>query len=112
MAREEVQSHRAAGFSGPCQPVPELNLTHETLSSDPISASIPNRGTFVNDVELYRLTCLQKISDATTGGALHIEPGIWVTQLPTAEPLVEAPPARGQFVARMGSIPHVNILLA
>jgi len=89
----------------------ELNLTHETLKFDPISSPVPNRGTFQQDIELFGLTYLQKISDATTGGALHIEPGIWVTQPPTTSP-VEDPPANGQIVARMGSIPHGNVLLA
>jgi hypothetical protein len=89
----------------------ELNLTHETLKFDPISSSIPNRGVFQDDIELFGLTYLQKISDATTGGALHIEPGIWVTQPATTQPAV-SPPAGGQIVARMGSIPHGNALLA
>ncbi len=89
----------------------ELNLTEETLKFDPIGSSIPNRGTFQEDIELFGLTYLQKISDATTGGAIHIEPGIWVTQPPTTAPAV-APPQGGQIVARMGSIPHGNALLA
>jgi hypothetical protein len=89
----------------------ELNLTQETLKFDPISSAVPNRGTFQDDIELFGLTYLQKISDATTGGALHIEPGIWVTQPPTTQPAVD-PPAGGNVVARMGSIPHGNALLA
>jgi hypothetical protein len=89
----------------------ELNLTQETLKFDPISSSIPNRGTFQDDLELFGLTYLQKISDATTGGALHIEPGIWVTHASTTQP-PENPPAKGQIVARMGSIPHGNVILA
>ena len=52
-----------------------------------------------------------QISDATTGGALHIEPGIWVTQPPTSEPLL-SPPEGGQLVTRMANIPHGNSLLA
>src|SRR5579862_8380205 len=56
----------------------ELNQTFETLSFVPISSSIPNRGDVVNDIEMFGLTYLQKISDAVTGGALHIEPGIWI----------------------------------
>ena len=57
----------------------ELNQTQETLRFDPIASSIPNRGDAQDDIELFGLTYLQKISDAVTGGALHIEPGIWVT---------------------------------
>jgi hypothetical protein len=104
------------GLPGP-PPIPaanlflELNLTDETLEVVPISSSIPNRGTFQEDLELFGLTYLQKISDATTGGALHIEPGIWITHGATTDP-VEDPPADGQIVARMGSIPHGNALLA
>jgi hypothetical protein len=88
----------------------ELNLTEETLKFDPISSAIPNRGTFQDDIELFGLTYLQKISDATTGGALHIEPGIWVTQPATTQPS-ETPPPGGQLVARMGNIPHGNSIL-
>jgi hypothetical protein len=89
----------------------ELNLTRETLTFDPISSSIPNRGTFQDDIELFGLTYLQKISDSTTGGALHIEPGIWVTQSSPTDP-VQTPSAGVQLVGRMGSIPHGNALLA
>jgi hypothetical protein len=88
----------------------ELNLTTETLQFTPISSSIPNRGFLQADIELFGLTYLQQISDATTGGALHIEPGIWVTQPPTSGPLL-TPPTGQQLVARMGNIPHGNSIL-
>ena len=84
----------------------ELNLTKETLKFDPISTSVPNRGFAQTDIELFGLTYLQKISDRTTGGALHIEPGIWVSVPGTTGP---GEPAS---VARMGTIPHGNALLA
>jgi hypothetical protein len=84
----------------------ELNQTQETLRFDPIATSIPNRGNAQNDIELFGLTYLQKISDAVTGGALHIEPGIWVTIPSTTEPQENA------SVARMATIPHGNALLA
>jgi hypothetical protein len=84
----------------------ELNLTRESLKFDPISTSIPNRGLGQKDIELFGLTYLQKISDATTGGALHIEPGIWVSVPNTTDP--DLP----RSVTRMGSIPHGNALLA
>ncbi|HTV90053.1 MAG TPA: hypothetical protein VME41_13645 [Stellaceae bacterium] len=89
----------------------ELNLTNETTKFDPISSSIPNRGFAQADIELFGLTYLQKISDATTGGALHIEPGIWVTQPPTSNPPL-SPPTGAQLVSRMANIPHGNSLLA
>jgi hypothetical protein len=89
----------------------ELNLTSETTEFSPISSSIPNRGFAQQDIELFGLTYLVQISDATTGGALHIEPGIWVFQPPTTAPLL-SPPAGGQLVTRMANIPHGNSLLA
>jgi hypothetical protein len=88
----------------------ELNLTSETLTFTPISSAIPNRGFAQPDIALFGLTYLQQISDATTGGALHIEPGIWVTQPATSAPPL-SPPAGGQLVARMGNIPHGNSIL-
>ncbi len=88
----------------------ELNQTFETLSFTPISSTIPNRGSAVNDVTLFGLTYLQKIVDLVTGGALHIEPGIWV-HVPSQD--TNPPDAnKTQSVARMGTIPHGNSLLA
>jgi hypothetical protein len=89
----------------------ELNLTSETTEFTPISSSIPNRGFAQPDIELFGLTYLVQISDATTGGALHIEPGIWVTQPATSQPLL-SPPEGGQLVTRMANIPHGNSLVA
>jgi hypothetical protein len=90
----------------------ELNQTHEVLKLDTIGSSIPNRAFGQNeDLELFGLTYLQKISDVVTGGALHIEPGIWVTQGSTAYP-PETAPAGAQIIARMASIPHGNSMLA
>jgi len=84
----------------------ELNQTHETLRVDPIGSEIPNRGNGVPDIDLFGLTYLQKISDAVTHGALHIEPGIWVN---VPDPAL---PAGQQNVVRMATIPHGNALLA
>lgn len=89
----------------------QLNRTREHLKIDPIGSPIPNRGFGQADIELYGLTYLQKVSDLATGGALHIEPGLWVTQPPTEYP-PETAPANAQIIARMGSIPHGNALLA
>ena len=85
----------------------ELNQTFETLSFIPISSTIPNRGNAVDDIELFGLTYLQKISDLATGGALHIEPGIWV-HIPSQD----TNNGQTQSVARMATIPHGNSLLA
>jgi hypothetical protein len=89
----------------------QLNQTNETLKIDPIGSSIPNRGFGQDDMELFGLTYLQKISDAGHDGALHIEPGIWITQKESSYP-DEIPPAGGQIIARMASIPHGNSVLA
>lgn len=83
----------------------ELNQTFETLSFIPIASSIPNRGNVVDDIELFGLTYLQKVSDIVTKGALHIEPGIWI-HIPSQDS------GNTQSVARMGTIPHGNSLLA
>jgi hypothetical protein len=90
----------------------QLNQTRETLKFDPIGSAIPNRGFGQDDIELFGLTYLQQISDAGLDGALHIEPGIWVTQPSTTFPPEAAPAPAQQLVARMGTIPHGNSLLA
>ena len=97
-------------FQGDAPLYLQLNQTSETLKIDPIGSS-SHRGSGQDDIELFGLTYLQKISDASTDGALHIEPGIWVTQPQTAYPS-EVPPPGGQIVARMASIPHGNSILA
>ncbi len=89
----------------------QLNQTREHLRFDPIGSPVPNRGFGQDDIELFGLTYLQKIVDAGNDGALHIEPGIWVTQPNTTFP-PESAPAHDQLVARMGTIPHGNSLLA
>jgi hypothetical protein len=97
----------------------QLSDTDETLKFDPIGSPIPNRIFGPNpappapprDLKLNGLTYLQKIHDAQTGGALHIEPGIWIRQPNTNYPPETAP--KGQdLIARMGNIPHGNSLLA
>jgi hypothetical protein len=89
----------------------QLNHTRETLTFTPIGGPVPNRGFGQDDIELFGLTYLQQISDAAKDGALHIEPGIWVTQ-PNTEFPPESVPKPAQLVARMGTIPHGNSVLA
>ena len=67
----------------------ELNFTNETLKFDSIGSPIPTRG-----------------FDQNTGGALHLEPGIWINIPKTTEPVETA------SIARMASIPHGTVLLA
>lgn len=89
----------------------QLNQTRESLEIIPIGSSIPNRGFGQDDIELFGLTYLQKISDANHGGALHIEPGIWVIQPDTTYP-IESASSGARLVSRMGNIPHGNSVLA
>jgi hypothetical protein len=89
----------------------QLNQTHETLTVEPIGSPIPNRGFGQDDIALFGLSYLQKVSDLPTGGALHFEPGLWVTQPPTEFPPETAEPGE-QLIFRMGSIPHGNAMLA
>jgi hypothetical protein len=84
----------------------ELNFTVESLKFDTISSPIPNRGFAQPDIELYGLHYLQQIADRNTGGALHLEPGLWISIPATTSP--HDPPT----VARMASIPHGTTLLA
>src|SRR6202167_3436135 len=92
-------------FQGDAPLYLQLNQTEETLKIDPIGSPIPNRGFGQDDMELFGLTYLQQIVDAGHDGALHIEPGIWVTQPNTTFP-AESVNAPAQLVARMGTIPH------
>ncbi len=98
-------------FEGNADLYLQINTTNEVLTVTPIGSPIPNRGFGQPDITLYGLTYLQKINDSCTGGAMHIEPGIWITQTPTSYP-PETTPIDSQIIARMGSIPHGNALLA
>lgn len=88
----------------------QVNQTRETLTIDPIGSPIPNRGFGQDDVTLFGLNYLQRIEDAAADGALHLEPGLWVTQPPLTYP-PETVPAGEQLIFRLGSIPHGNSLL-
>jgi hypothetical protein len=84
----------------------ELNMTNESLIFTPINGAIPNRGLAMPDIDMFGLTYLQQISEASTGAGLHIEPGIWANVPQTSDP--NEPPS----VVRMGSIPHGTVILA
>jgi len=89
----------------------QLNQTDETLAIDPIGSGVPNRGFGQDDIELFGLTYLDRISDQVTSGALHIEPGIWISQPRTTYPH-QSPPPGGQIVARLATIPHGTSVLS
>ncbi|MHB8394701.1 MAG: heme-binding protein [Candidatus Dormibacteria bacterium] len=83
----------------------ELNLTSETLTFCQINGAIPNRGLLQADINMFGLTYLQQIADASNGSALHIEPGIWIVVPETTNP------AEPPTVVRMASIPHGTAIL-
>jgi len=103
--------HTKPPFNGVTDLYLQLNQTRERLKFEPIGSAIPNRGFGQDDIQLFGLTYLQQITDAGFDGALHIEPGIWVTQPPTSFPPESVPPP-AQLVARMATIPHGNSVLA
>lgn len=78
----------------------ELNATRETLEFQTIGSPIPNRGSRQNDIDLFGVHYLQTISEQENGGALHLEPGIWVNVPRTTVP------ADGPTIARLATIPH------
>jgi hypothetical protein len=84
----------------------EINLTNETLVFTPINGAIPNRGLAMPDIDMFGLTYMQQISEASTGAGLHIEPGIWASIPITSDPSEPA------SVVRMASIPHGTVVLA
>jgi hypothetical protein len=85
----------------------KLNATVENLEFRPIGGNVPNRGsTGQNDINIFGLTYLQRVSDATSNGALHIEPGVWLHVPSTTVP------ALPNTVVRQGSIPHGTSVLA
>jgi hypothetical protein len=95
-------------FGGPATFRLKMNSTSEILTISEIGADIPNRGFLQPDLHFLGVHYLQQVSDATTHGQLHIEPGIWLN-LPPNPP---DPNPNVSFVARAATIPHGNALLA
>ncbi len=84
----------------------KLNTTMETLSFTKIGGPIPNRGSSQGDIFFVGLHYLQQVSDGVTSELMHLEPGLWLN-LP-----VSTSPAQPQTLARLGTIPHGDALLA
>jgi hypothetical protein len=82
----------------------ELNLLGETLEFTPIGSPVFNRGSLQGDIQIYGLTYLHRVVDNTTGGALHIEPGMWLNIPATTVPASDA------TIARLLTIPHGNAI--
>lgn len=84
----------------------KLNATRETLTFTPIGGPIPNRGSAQDDIAFLGLHYFQQVSDAVTNEGLHVEPGLWL-HLP-----MTTAPQQAATVARLGTIPHGDSLLA
>ena len=82
----------------------ELSLLQETIEFTTIGSPVFNRGSVQDDVTIYGVTYLHRVTDATTGGALHIEPGMWLNIPATADPQADA------SIARLATIPHGNAI--
>jgi hypothetical protein len=80
----------------------ELNLLRETIEFTTIGSPVFNRGSRQDDIAIYGLTYLHRVTDGVTGGALHIEPGLWLNIPATTEPKADA------SIARLATIPHGN----
>jgi hypothetical protein len=84
----------------------KLNATRETLTFTSIGGPIPNRGSAQDDIAFLGLHYFQQVSDAITNEALHLEPGLWLN-LP-----ITTAPQEPATIARLGTIPHGDSLLA
>jgi len=80
----------------------QLNMLREAIEYTTIGSPVFNRGSEQEDMAIYGVTYMHRVTDDTTGGALHIEPGMWLNIPPTVVP------AAGPSIARLGSIPHGN----
>ena len=80
----------------------QLNMLREVIEFTTIGSPVFNRGSQQEDMAIYGVTYMHRVTDDTTGGALHVEPGMWLNIPPTSVP--EA----GASIARLGTIPHGN----
>ena len=84
----------------------QLNAVRESIEFTSIGSPVINRGSRQDDIAMYGVTYLWRVTDAVTGGALHIEPGVLLhvprTDVPKADPTV----------VRLSTIPHGNSLTA
>lgn len=80
----------------------QLNMLRESIEFTTIGSPVFNRGSQQEDMAIYGVTYMHRVTDASTGGALHIEPGMWLNIPATTAPVAEA------SIARLGTIPHGN----
>jgi hypothetical protein len=80
----------------------QLNSLRETIEFTAIGSPVLNRGSAQDDIAIYGVTYLHRVTDGETGGALHVEPGMWLNVPATSAPKADA------SIARLGTIPHGN----
>lgn len=88
-----------------------LNNTFETLTFTGIPGGIINRGNVQGDIEYLSMHYLQQVIDVNVpegqnGRGIHLETGLFLNLPAGTDPAVEP------SVARLGSIPHGDSLLA
>jgi hypothetical protein len=79
----------------------QLNLLRESIEFTAIGAPVMNRGSRQGDVAIGGVTYLHRVTDATTGASLHIEPGTWIYVPPQESEVAGS-------IARLSTIPHGN----
>lgn len=80
----------------------QINLLRETIEITTIGSPVLNRGSAQEDIAIFGVTYLHRVTDGETGGALHVEPGMWLNIPETSNPKNKA------SIARLGTIPHGN----
>jgi len=102
-----------------------LNKTSESFNFEVIPGQVPNRGlqqaatgSVQEDIDLYGLHYLQRVSDddapgfLDAGQALHIEPGLFMYVPANDNSTAPGFDNNNPTIVRMGSIPHgVNVLM-
>lgn len=84
----------------------QLNMIRESIEFTSLGGPVPNRGSLQGDINLYGVSYLQRVTDLVTGGALHVEPGLFLYVPATTEPQADA------SIARLATVPHGNSLCA
>jgi hypothetical protein len=86
-----------------------LNSTSETLVFSAIDGDIINRGNAQADISFLGLHYLQQVSDVNLpvgNNGIHLETGLFLNVVKSEDPL------EGPSIARLGSIPHGDSILA
>lgn len=86
-----------------------LNSTSETLVFSAIAGDIINRGNAQGDISFLGLHYLQQVSDVNLpagNNGIHLETGLFLNVVKSDDP------QEGPSIARLGSIPHGDSILA